>query len=191
MSEDDPIASAIYTHYSSAFAALSVDDGICLGSAFRILHEASSALADLDLLAPAVRVRGWRTAIGLDRVNDGGYDLKFEVWLAIGPVGQLARLVDECEFLWSPDQSSSVEPDLPDYAVLPDPRCLFTEGRIEAEWMGFLRRLRDRYRALDAELQTLTSDSSEAACLVFHGYLLAMALHQVLVMLEFAETIST
>lgn len=191
MPEEHSVSLSLYEHYSSCFAGMSNEDGVSLGSAFRILHEVSENLARLDLLADSMPVEGWQEAIKLNDLKSEGYDLKFEIWMAFGPVGQLAKLIDECKYL-SPDTcGASTQEESLDYSILPDSQCLLKDKTITSQWMQLLRRLRERCLALDVELQKMATNCVDIRSLLFHGYLIAMLLHQVFSMLEFAELVNS
>jgi hypothetical protein len=190
LTSDNNMYALIYEHYSGPFTGMSAKDRISLGSGFRMLHEAATALRELHLEADSIPVQGWQQAIGLDYLKDHGYDLKFEIWMAIGPVGQLAQLIDECKYLCPDDYRFSVSAGFLNYAILPDSQGLFKDRIVAREWMECLRRLRERCAALDVGIQSLTTSPVELQFLLFHGYLVGTLLHQALNILEFAELLT-
>jgi hypothetical protein len=187
MVDKQNIGNNLYGHYSQSFVCMSDDDRICLGSAFRSIHEVTEALRQLNLSADSVPIEGWQDTVNMEWLSDQGYELKFEIWLILGPVGQLAKLTDECKYISDDASDITISEKFFNYPNLPDPESLFLRKIISAEWMDFLRRLRDCYQALDVELKGMTSDPAEVRFFLFRGYLLVTMLHQALSILEFAE----
>jgi hypothetical protein len=87
MQFDTALSQHIYDHYLKYPPSLSDENRKCLAGAFRLLHEVSCALNRLDLRAELLPARDWESAVGLTHLAEGGYELRFELWLAIGPVG--------------------------------------------------------------------------------------------------------
>jgi hypothetical protein len=183
----DRVSRLLYEHFSNLSIGIPEAERVSLGSAFRALHEVSRALCELDLGADWMPLEGWEKASRLEELKNQGYDLKFEIWMAIGPVGELAKLVDECRYLCDAKPGAPAPAECLSYSTLPEAECLFEAKNIAPEWMRFLRGLRDRCLALDVESQTLPTEPSGVQHLLFHGYLVATLLHQALTILEFAE----
>jgi hypothetical protein len=184
---DDRVSRLVYEHFSNLDMGIPEADRVSLGSAFRLLHQISLALRELDLDATEMPLRSWAHSTRLEGLESHGYELKFELWMAIGPVGQLARLVDECAFLCAGKSGTPSNPECISYSTVPDSTCLFRSRRIDSEWMIFLRELRLRCLTLDAEIQALPDEPLDLRHLLFHGYLTVALLHQALTILEFAE----
>jgi hypothetical protein len=189
MPDDLNRGDALYNHYSGKFSGMTEDDRVSLGSAFRILHEVARAMNQLDLSNDSIPILGWEETIKLDSLKIQGYDLKFEVWLALGPVGQLAKLMDEIKYLYNSDFCVSPHAALLKYPTLPDSESLFNQRAIPREWMEFLRHLRERYLLLDADLTTMATNPVDLFRFVLHGYFLVTLLHQALSILEVAELV--
>lgn len=184
---DDGVSRLVYKHFSSLDMGVPEADRVSLASGLRSLHQISLALRELDLDATAMPLRSWAHTTRLEGLESHGYELKFELWMAIGPVGQLAKLVDECAFLSARKSGTPAFPECISYSTLPDSTCLFRSRWINSEWMTFLRELRRRCLTLDGEIQALPNEPFGVRHLLFHGYLTAIVLHQALTILEFAE----